>query len=142
MKNIGNEEVTNEKSDLNLQTSLFMLRNDILIIISGINEHIGSVTLAQPYEAPINPNIKAKHELRKDKKRISASISTLTQFHHRDDQLLAEFARHLSQQLNRVVAVVGGIHVDNISKNDIEIITTMFGELEGKIIKRITGFQN
>ena len=137
MKDLGIEEISNNEGMFHLQSSLTLLGNDLLVIVSGLGDHIGSITLAQPYTAPLNPNMTAKHIVKEGKERVSSSISTLTQFHHRDDQLLSEFARNLSQQLNRVVTVVGGIHVNNISKDDIKEISSMLATLEEKIIKKM-----
>ncbi len=136
MLDLGFDDVTNKENSFRLKASLFMLGTDVLIIISGMNDHIGSITLAQPYIAPLNPNIPAKHVSENKFERISSSISTLTQYHHRDDQILAEFSRKICQQLNRVVTVIGGIHVDNISKEEIVIITQMLSSLQEKIIQR------
>lgn len=140
MIELGSEEVIDEQNRLHLKSSLFILGTDLLIIISGINDHIGSVTLAQPYIANVNPNIQAQKVLINENKRISASLSTITQFHHRDDQILAEFARSLSQRLNIVVTVIGGIHIDNISKNEIEQLSLMLMTLKEKIIKKIISY--
>lgn len=135
MKELGFEEVT--EHSFTLRATLYLLRNDVLVIISGIEDHLGSLSLAQPYQAPLNPHIKPANEDHSSHERISSSVSTLTQYHHRDDQLLSEFSRSLSQKLNRVVAVVGGIHVPNISKKDIELLSKMMKELEDKILLKI-----
>ena len=137
MIDLGHEDVYENERNFHLQAKLFMLQNDLLIIISGIEDHIGTISLAQPYKAPVNPNIIPKHELEKSHERISASLSSLTQFHHRDDQLLSEFARLMSQRLNKVVAVVGGIHVPEITKKDIVILSELLKKLGEKIIEKI-----
>lgn len=134
---LGSEEEFDESKKIHLCASLFMLGKDLLIVISGIQDHIGAITLAQPYIAHLNPNIKAKNVIIGEEKRVSSSISTLTQFHHRDDQLLSEFARTLSQQMNLVIAVVGGIHIDNITPDDIGTLSKMLGSIQEKIISKI-----
>lgn len=141
MNNLGFEEILDESNTFHLVATMYMLGNDLLIILSGIEDHIGSITLAQPYHAPVNPNIKPNHTTPDTKERISASISTLTQYHHRDDQLLSEFGRSLSQKLNMVVAVMGGIHVDNITKREIKILFSLIAKLQEKIIENVLTFQ-
>ena len=141
MNNLGFEEIFDESNAFHLGATMYMLGNDLLIILSGIEDHIGSITLAQPYKAPLNPNIKPVNTTPDTKERISASISTLTQYHHRDDQLLSEFARSLAQKLNMVVVVTGGIHIDNITKREIKILSDLFSNIEEKIIKKVKAFQ-
>ena len=141
MKDVGFEEIKNKEKNFRLQGSMYLLGNDLLVVITGMQDHIGSITLAQQYSATINPNIRTKNAEDGTGKRISASISTLTQYHHRDDQLLTEFARNLSQKLKRVVAVIGGIHIDNISTDDIRILSEMMKELQLKIIYKVTAVQ-
>ena len=136
MHELGFVEAARERYNFQLKATIITLGNDVLIIISGMQDHIGSITLAQPYTAPLNPNILAGNVVVTENRRISASISTLTQYHHRDDQILAEFARKLSQGLNKVVTVIGGMHIDNISKEEIEILDDMLRELQEKIIQK------
>ena len=133
MQDLGFEEVLEHERNFLIKAKLYFLGKDLLVVISGPGEHIGSMTLAQPYIAPINPNIKPEHTIKNSSERISSSINTLTQYKHRDDQILSEFARSLSKDLNLVVAVVGGLHLDNITKSDIEIISKMTVELKERI---------
>ncbi len=43
----------------------------------------------------------------------------------------------MSQKLNRVVAVIGGIHVPEISKKDIEVLSELLNKLGEKILKKV-----
>ena len=137
MDELGSVEDSNQQHNFQLKATIIQLGNDILIIISGMHDHIGSITLAQPYTADLYPNILAGYFAKSKFDRISASISTLTQYHHRDDQLLAEFARKLAQNLTKIVSVIGGIHIDNISKEEIEIVAKMLTEMQEEIIQKL-----
>ena len=72
---------------------------DLLIVLTGGDAHIGSVSLASEGE-----------------------LSSLQRPRHRDAALGDRFARGLHRALGRPVTVVCGVHVDSISPEEIKII--------------------
>ena len=79
---------------------------DISIAISGGTlEHIGAVALAV-YE-PL---------------RNSATVSTVSVFSHRDDQIAAIIAKKISSQCKCTVTASVGVHLDNATSEDIKIL--------------------
>ena len=79
------------------------------VFIGGERAHIGAVSLAV-YE-PV---------------RDSATVSTMTVYTHRDDQLAALAAKKLATALKCTVSVSVGIHVDNADEQDIELLCKNF----------------
>jgi gallate decarboxylase subunit D len=77
----------------------FDIGNDLLIIITGGDEHIGAISL---YD--------------KD------SFSTMTKKGHKDNVLTELVAKMVYNRLKKDVAVICGIHIDNASKDDIKKI--------------------
>ncbi|MHA2105389.1 MAG: prenylated flavin chaperone LpdD [Candidatus Hodarchaeales archaeon] len=119
---------------LQLQTSPFtidfcftLLDRDILIIISGPNPHAGAVSLADPYEKILQDNSSF----------ISASTSSLSKYRHKDSDFTSILSKGIAKEFNRTTVVVGGIHIDNISKETIKEILALPKLLIEKIKKLI-----
>lgn len=79
-------------------------------LIGGETPHIGSVVLTQPRPSLANPE------------NLSVTSSVLNLLMHKDDQVAKPVAEMLAKNLNQVVVVAAGIHVDNASINDLEIL--------------------
>lgn len=74
-------------------------------ITGGESPHIGAVCLAQ-YED----------------ERISATVSTICLYGHRDDQLAIMCAKKISSKLKCAVSVSVGIHIDDAAFEEIELL--------------------
>lgn len=84
----------------------FMCGKDLNVMITGGDTpHIGAVCLAQ-YE----------------KERMSATVSTICVYGHRDDQIAMVCAKKLSSRLRCTVTVSVGIHIDNATLEEIEML--------------------
>ena len=79
------------------------------VFTGGERAHIGAVSLAV-YE-PV---------------RDSATVSTITVYAHRDDQLAALAAKKLATALKCTASVSVGIHVDDATETDIELLCSSF----------------
>lgn len=77
--------------------------------IGGTSPHIGAASLAV-YEPA----------------RDSATVSTMTVYTHRDDQLAAQCAKAAASALKCTVTVSVGIHVDDAAPSDLKILTENF----------------
>jgi len=86
----------------------FEIGQDILYILGGGEKpHIGGTVLCEPGKKP----------------------QTISLKHHRDIEVLEPLAKTACKKLNKTVVAVGGIHIDNASKKDIEIILENCREL-------------
>jgi hypothetical protein len=97
--------------------------NDLNITIGGGQYHIGAVALAVP-----------RFEYKDNKKR-TASTSLLCVHGHREDELAYHTAKKIATSLDCSVSVAIGIHIDNIDKEEINILTNNVYELTDKIVE-------
>lgn len=74
-------------------------------IMGGESPHIGAACLAQF-----------------EKERISATVSTICIYGHRDDQLAMVCAKKISSKLGCTVTVSVGIHIDNAAPEEIKLL--------------------
>jgi len=81
------------------------LGSDLLVRIYNQNAHIGAVAIGD-YDS--------EHE--------RASVSVITRLGHKDDALAKEAAYLLSKSTRRPVCVVAGVHLDNITRKEIDEI--------------------
>jgi hypothetical protein len=86
------------------------LGKDINISIQGGQGHIGSMVIGIP-----RPSLA-------DKTRMSATTSVFNLTGHMDDSLTQPLAQQLAAETGRVVSVVGGFHLDNITPEEIEAV--------------------
>lgn len=94
-----------------------------IAIVGGDKHHIGAVSVASPTEKLYN-GIKR-----------SATTSVISLQDHKEDQLAYLAAKELATALDCVVAVSVGIHIDNVSMEDIKILNDNFMKLVEKIKK-------
>lgn len=95
-----------------------LIGEDLLVRLSNRQEHIGAVALS---------------EYNHGEKRASTSV--LTRFGHRDDTIASMAAHEICRRFKRPVCAVAGIHVDNITKEEIEQIVKNCSTLIGRYIK-------
>ncbi|PIE69686.1 MAG: hypothetical protein CSA21_00880 [Deltaproteobacteria bacterium] len=87
------------------------LGDDLNISISGGDKgHIGAVALSQA-----RPSLA-------DSTSTSASTSVITVCGHKEDRIACEIAERVAVEINGVVSVACGIHVDNATRGQIEAI--------------------
>ena len=98
-------------------TALLCGRDVALTFTGGTLPHVGAVSLAV-YEP----------------ERDSATVSTICVYTHRDDQLAAECAKKAAAALKCTAAVSVGIHVDDATSLELEILTKNFRECYSTII--------
>jgi len=109
------------KKGLTLKYTLSTLGNDIILLVGGGKEHIGSVVLAVPRPSLANPE------------KISSTISLLNVVGHKDDEIARPLAEALCIASNRSVVVIVGIHYDNLNSEDIKIIQILNEQAKEKI---------
>lgn len=72
----------------------------VVTLGGGTRHHVGAVAVAQP-----RPSLKGDGT-------VSATASVIALLGHKEDELARWAALHLAAQLNAVVVVTAGIHVD------------------------------
>ena len=92
--------------------------DDIFLTLTGGKEHIGAVALGTYNETE-----------------KSASASVLTAPGHREDIIALESARKISKKTHKTTVVTVGIHVDNITKEEINQIIEYSNELINEFLE-------
>lgn len=80
--------------------------NDLIVYLFNEHGHLGAVALAE-YSAEEN----------------RASTSVITRLGHKDDVVAYSTARRLCKLLKKPVCAIAGIHLDNITEEEITRIT-------------------
>jgi gallate decarboxylase subunit D len=82
------------------------LGDDLVVLISNNNAHIGAISLAEW-----------------DNLHQRASVSVLTRLGHKDDTVAQSAAYRICRTLQRPVCVIAGIHIDDITGDEIKRFT-------------------
>ena len=93
----------------------------VLVVGGGTRPHIGSVAVA------------ISHASLKDPNKLTASASVIAVPGHKEDQLAREAALKLSRMLKTTVAVSVGLHVDNATPQEIELLVNNFNQLVDQV---------
>jgi len=94
-----------------VQFTVVQMGKDLCIVVCGGDRpHLGAAAVAQCHPSLANPS------------ELSASVSVLTLLGHKEDKLAASVAERISRKIGANVAVLCGIHVDDISKTEIECV--------------------
>ncbi len=115
--------IADNGKDYTLQGTVITLdNNDIVVVVGGGRDHIGALSLAVP-----RPSLD-------DAESISATSSVLTMPAHKDDEPAKYVGDKIAAATNRNVAVIAGIHYDNLTFADLKILRELWISLTGKII--------
>lgn len=119
------QELSIEKGRIKIDVKAFLVGEDLCVIISGGDSpHIGCVTLSVP-----RPSLS-------DFNKNSSTTSVLNLLGHKDDEAAKYVSHKLSLRLNKNVVVTCGIHVDNITSEEIEITLGLLKELTDILIEK------
>lgn len=105
-----------------MSARILPLGADMLVVLTGGRAHIGAVAIAQP-----RPSIS-------DARMISSTSSVFTRVGHKEDIVAKAMSEELSRALNRVVAVVAGLHWDGMKAAEIGLVVEMCGRITKRII--------
>lgn len=106
--------------------SAIQMGNDWNIsIYGGDTPHIGAIALGIP-----RPSLQ-------DENKISSSVSILTITGHKEDVIVQKAAKILASALNSTVVVSCGIHIDDISFNDIQDLDLFISNLIDELISKL-----
>lgn len=120
-------DLTIEKGRIKINLKAILIGKDLCIIISGGDSpHIGSVTLSVP-----RPSLS-------DFNKNSATTSILNLLGHKDDEAARYVSHTISSKLNKNVVVTCGIHVDNITVEEITIVMDIIKELTNILLCKLS----
>ena len=98
-------ELTKGEGRARVDVTVNSMGSDLVVRIYNQDAHIGAVAVGDyDYE----------HE--------RASVSVITRLGHKDDALAGEAAYLLSKSVRRPVCVIAGVHLDNITGEEIDMI--------------------
>ena len=98
------EKITLQKGRVKITMQYIESGEDLCVIITGGDTpHIGCVTLSTPRKSIADQNM------------MSSTTSILNRLGHKDDEVAKYVSEKISAQLNRVVSVICGIHIDDIT---------------------------
>lgn len=91
-------------------------------IYGGDIAHVGAVSLGVP-----RPSLECVNK-------ISSSVSLITVTGHKEDLIVQNAAKYLASSLNCTVVVCCGIHIKNITFEEIHELNTIIDELLGELV--------
>jgi len=94
--------------------------DDLFVRLFNGQEHIGAVALSE-YHPEEN----------------RASTSVITRFGHKDDSVAHMAAHKICRHLKKPVCAIAGIHLDNITKEEIEQIVKNCSTLIERYVKTV-----
>lgn len=97
-----------------------------ITIYGGDIPHIGAVAVGIPVTLP--------HSLNK----LTSSSSLITIPGHKEDEIVNKSAKLLAKKLNSTVVVSCGIHIKNITFDEINILNTIIDNLITRLYMNIT----
>ncbi|MHB8062535.1 MAG: proteasome assembly chaperone 4 family protein [Ruminiclostridium sp.] len=120
-------EFSKEDGRIKINMKTLMIGDDLCVIISGGDSpHVGAVALSVPRPSLKHPNVN------------SASTSVLTLIGHKDDELAKQVSQELASKLNRNVITTCGIHLDNITTEELNVVVSIVMESVKAIVNYFT----
>jgi hypothetical protein len=98
-------ELTKGEGRARVSVTADSMGSDLVVRIYNQNAHIGAVAVGDY-----------------DSEHKRASVSVVTRLGHKDDALAGEAAYLLSKSIRRPVCVIAGVHLDNITREEVDKI--------------------
>jgi hypothetical protein len=98
-------ELTKGEGRARVNVTVSSMGSDLVVRIYNENAHVGAVAVGDY-----------------DYEEESASVSVITRLGHKDDALAGEAAYLLSKSTRRPVCVIAGVHLDDITRAEIDRI--------------------
>lgn len=98
-------ELTKGEGRARVAVTVNSMGSDLVVRIHNQNAHVGAVAVGDY-----------------DYEQESASVSVITRLGHRDDALAGEAAYLLSKSMRSPVCVIAGVHLDDITREEIDEI--------------------
>ena len=114
------------KGRFKIQALVQKVGQDVLVSMwGGTLPHIGAVGMATP-----RPSLR-------DPKKMSATSSTFTYVGHKEDAVVKRISELLASRLKTKVVVSAGIHWDDLTSREIDIIAKLTQKLSAQILKKL-----
>ena len=111
------------ESGFEIQVTMIEIEDDMLVvIIGGDRPHVGAVTVAQGFE----------------KSNSRGTVTSISVPGHKEKALIEKPAKILAQETGGTVAVVGGVHYENIGKKGINLICELGIRAAERILQKET----
>ncbi len=98
-------ELTKGEGRTKVTLSAYYMGNDLIVCIYNDNAHVGAVALGEY-----------------DHQEQRASVSVITRLGHKDDAVAQKAAHSISKSTKRPSCVIAGIHLNNITGQEIDEI--------------------
>jgi len=98
----------------------YYLGEDLIVCIGNKNAHLGAVAIGEY-----------------DHKAGRASSSVITRLGHRDDEIAKREAHFIAKHTKKPVCVISGIHLDNITKEEIDEILSEADSLVTELLNQL-----
>lgn len=119
-------KLSHQKGRFKIRANVILVGKDLIVSIwGGTSPHVGAVAMAIPRPSLSNPDV------------ISATSSILTRVGHKEDDIVKKVSEKLSSELGKVVVVSAGIHWDDITNDEINIIRLACDTLTCRLIQRV-----
>jgi hypothetical protein len=127
-QNDANREVRSSVGDdiYKVTAEVKIIGDDLIISVwGGSKPHIGSISVSVP-----RPGLK-------DRTRMSSTSSVINLTGHKDEVVARKFSEQLSAKFKRNAIATAGIHIDDITDSQIEIIMHNISELCLDVINKL-----
>jgi hypothetical protein len=119
-------KLSHQKGRFKIEANAILVGEDLIVSIwGGPGPHVGAVAMAVPRPSLRNPDV------------ISATSSILTRVGHKEDDIVKKVSERLSSALGKVVVVSAGIHWDDITNDEINIIRLVCDEMTCRLVQRV-----
>ena len=113
-------ELTSGEGRTKVSLSAHYMGNDLVVFIYNDNAHIGAVAVGEY-----------------DHNEKRASTSVITRLGHKDDAIAQKAAYSISKSTERPVCVITGIHLDNITGQEVDKLLENASFMVGEFIKSL-----
>jgi len=118
-------QIIRTKSRITLNLYTISMGDDLCVVITGGERpHLGAVALSL-----VRPSISSPLE-------DSASTSILTVIGHKEDEIVRKAGHALASKLGKNVVVSCGVHIDNITGEEIITVNNIIDEMIEELILR------
>lgn len=119
-------KLSHQKGRFKIEANAILVGEDLIVSIwGGSGPHVGAVAMAVPRPSLRNSDV------------ISATSSVLTRVGHKEDDIVKKVSERLSSELGKVVVVSAGIHWDDITNDEINIIRLVCDEMTCRLVQRV-----
>lgn len=110
-----------------MKVSAVMTAKGVVVLMFGGEEpHVGSVAIAVP-----------RSSLRDPTKSSSTVVSVYTLIGHKDNEVAKPVAERLARELNDVVVVIVGIHIEDATEEEIKKLMNNSHKVIEKLLENI-----